>query len=308
MKIANFLAFLIVAGVSLGIGYYVGSDMQNPLQQFTGDKTAPADKAPDASDMVVATVNGTEIRESEVLAMYETLPEQYRQAPYPFVKPQLVEQMVNMKLVLDAALAEEFQKQPEFMSELSSTRDQILQGYYIRKKIEEMVTDEAVKAEYEKVTQDFVPEQEVHARHILLKEEEEAKAVIEKLDAGGNFVELAKEFSTGPSKTTGGDLGYFVKERMVPEFATAAFALEKGAYTKEPVQTQFGWHVILLEDRRDTQPPAFSEMEPQLRNTLTNNSVTGMLDKMKEGATISIVKPEGETSEDEKKAEPEKEG
>src|SRR5690606_21794865 len=108
-------------------------------------------------------------------------------------------------------------------------------------------------------------QEEVNARHILVKTEDEAKAIISELDAGKDFAELAKAKSEDSNKSDGGDLGWFTKGRMVPEFEEAAFALEKGAYTKAPVKSQFGYHVIKLEDRRDVQPPAFEQVEPQIR-------------------------------------------
>ncbi|MBL4908280.1 MAG: peptidylprolyl isomerase [Sneathiella sp.] len=168
------------------------------------------------------------------------------------------------------------------------------------------VTDEALNAEYQKVIADFKPEEEVHARHILLKEELQANDIIKKLDDGGDFVELAKEFSTGPSGPQGGDLGFFAKARMVPEFAEAAFKLEKGKYTSAPVKTQFGWHIIKLEDRRNTQPPSFDEMKKQLSETVSSATVTTLIENLKSTAQISIVTPEEEKpaeSDDTKKTE-----
>ncbi|MEP3247090.1 MAG: peptidylprolyl isomerase [Sneathiella sp.] len=303
MKIANLLAFLVVAGASLAIGYFVGSDMKGlPAAMTGGSETADA-VAADPADTVVATIDGSEIRESDVKKLYETLPAQYRQAPYAMLKVQLVEQLVNMRIVQNAAVAEKYDTQEEFSQTLADLRLQALQEYYLQKKIEAAVTDAALQAEYEKATKDFKAAEEIRARHILLKEEQEAKDVITKLNDGGGFEALAKEFSTGPSGPQGGDLGYFTKDRMVPEFAEAAFALEKGKHTSEPVKTQFGWHVIKLEDRRDTQPPAFEAMKEQLSSTLTNTTVTDLIEKLKAAAVVSIVKPEGETPVDDKKAE-----
>ena len=117
------------------------------------------------------------------------------------------------------------------------------------------------------MVKDFVSEREIQARHILLETEDAAKDVIAQLENGGIFNDLARELSTGPSAPTGGDLGYFTKERMIPAFSEAAFALDVGEYTKTPVETEFGWHVILVEDARDTQPPSFEENRPQLLQT-----------------------------------------
>ncbi len=292
MKLANFLAFVIVAGLSAAIGYFIGTDMKGlPGQEVEATVSA---EAVDPTDEVVATVDGVDIRESYIKKMYENLPAQYKQAPYAFIKAQLVEQLVNMRIVQNAAKAEKYDSQPEFSGRVADIQLQLLQEYYLQKKIDEAVTDEALDAEYKKATAEFKAEEEAHARHILLKEEQEAKDVITKLNDGGDFVALAKEFSTGPSGPQGGDLGFFVKERMVPEFAEAAFKLEKGKYTTEPVKTQFGWHVIKLEDRRNTQPPAFEEMKKQLVETLSSTTVAALIEKLKSTAVVNIVQPEPE--------------
>ncbi|MCF8467077.1 MAG: peptidyl-prolyl cis-trans isomerase [Sneathiella sp.] len=167
-----------------------------------------------------------------------------------------------------------------------------MQEYYLKKKIEELVTNDLVKAEYDKLVADFKPEEEVHARHILLKTEQEAKDVIKLLDDGGDFASLAKEYSTGPSGPKGGDLGYFTKERMVPEFATPAFALNKGEYTKTPVKTQFGYHVIKVEDKRETQPPSFEEKQAELHSRVENTVIEKLINELKAAATIVLVTPE----------------
>jgi len=304
MKLVNFLAFLVVAGLSLAIGYFVGTDMKGLPGMGLGASTTT--EAVDPNDAVVASVDDAEIRESHVKRMYESLPEQYRQAPYAYIKGQLIDQLVNMRLVQNAAQIEKVDTNQEFLMRVEDVKLQLLQEFYLQQKIDEAVTDLTLKAEYEKAIAEFKAEEEVSARHILLKEEAEAKDIIVKLDAGGDFVALAKEFSTGPSGPQGGDLGFFVKARMVPEFAEAAFKLEKGKYTAEAVKTQFGWHVIKVEDRRHTQPPAFDTMHKQLSDTLSTTTVTALLKSLKAAATVNVVEPEKEkpaTEAEPKKAE-----
>ncbi|MCW5720876.1 MAG: peptidylprolyl isomerase, partial [Devosia sp.] len=150
------------------------------------------------------------------------------------------------------------------------------------------VTPEEVKARYDKEVAAITPEDEIRARHILVKTEEEAKAIIKDLHAGKDFIEIAKEKSTDPNKSEGGDLGYFGKGRMVPEFETAAFALEKGAYSKEPVKTQFGFHVIKIEDKRKQQPPALEQVEAQVRQLVMRDKYLELLEKAKAAAPIDI--------------------
>ncbi len=214
MKLANILAFIVVAVLAAAGGYFVGTDMKGLPGQQT-EATAAA-QAIDPSDSVVATVDGIKIRESYVKRMYESLPAQYKQTPYAFIKAQLVDQLVNMRLVQNAAKAEKYDSQSEFVARVEDVQLQLLQEYYLQEKMDEAVTDEALIAEYNKVTAEFKAEQEAHARHILLKEEQQAKDVIVLLDAGGDFTELAKEHSTGPSGPQGGDLGYFVAYGFAP--------------------------------------------------------------------------------------------
>jgi len=289
MKAANLLAMVIVAGVSAGIGYYVGEgDMISGVMKNDDAKMA-ATSAPAADDAVVATVNGREIRESDIQLIHAALPAQYKQVPFEMLKSQLVTQAVNMALVQEAAKSEGMAESAEVKKKLSLASDQIMQEVFLQQKIDAALTDAAIQAEYEKITADFEPAQEIRARHILLEKEEEARDVVAKLDEGGDFVELAKELSIGPSGPNGGDLGYFQDGQMVAPFSKAAFELEKGNYTKDPVQTQFGWHVILLEDRRDTQPPALESVRADIEGRLSGETVNGLIEELRTKATIDIV-------------------
>ncbi|MCR9212979.1 MAG: peptidylprolyl isomerase [Proteobacteria bacterium] len=319
MKSVHFLALAVVAVLGLGIGYFVGAGGQGNMAEkvtemvtddvkaVTADVSGATSVTPEGDGKVLATVNGEAITEQDIETLYASLPAQYRQAPIAFVKEQLLDQLISMEVIGQAAEAENLDSQAEFKDRLDSVRTQLMQEYYLKNKIEELVTDEMVRAEYDKVTADFTPEQEVHARHILLKNAEEATDVIKLLDDGGDFAELAKEYSTGPSGPNGGDLGFFTKERMVPEFATAAFAMDKGTYSKEPVQTQFGFHVIKVEDKRDTQPPAYEQREEELRGQLTNTTVNKLIEDLKTAANIEIIpqaeEENAENTEDDTKKE-----
>ena len=154
------------------------------------------------------------------------------------------------------------------------------------------VSDADIKARYEKEIAAVPPEEEISARHILLKTEEEAKAVITELDGGKDFAELAKEKSTGPSAGQGGDLGFFTKGRMVPEFEAVAFTLQAGEYSKEPVQTQFGWHVIKVEERRETAPPAFEEVADQVRQLVMRERYGELIRTARSETEIDVLDPD----------------
>ena len=175
-------------------------------------------------------------------------------------------------------------------------RDRALHNAIFKSTVVDPVTDADIKARYEKEVAATPTEEEVSARHILVKTEEEAKAIIAELDTGKDFSELAKEKSTGPSAAQGGDLGFFTKGRMVPEFEAVAFALKPGEYAKEPVKTQFGWHVIKLEDRRQAAPPAFEEVADQVRQVVMRERYGDLIKEARGEVEIEVLDPDLKTA------------
>ena len=169
-----------------------------------------------------------------------------------------------------------------------------LHSELIDKDVGAKITDEEIRARYDKQMADTPPVNEVKARHILVKTKEEAEAIIKQLDGGAEFEKLANEHTTDPSgKTSGGDLGYFAPGQMVPEFEKAAFALEVGDYTKEPVQSQFGWHVIKVEDKRAQQPPAFDAGQgPDPQPRLPREIFRAWSSDLRKAAKVDITDPE----------------
>ena len=157
------------------------------------------------------------------------------------------------------------QDTPDFKTRMAYLQDRELHNAYFKKHVVDVVTDAEVKARYDKEVAALPKQEEVHARHILVKTEDEAKEVIKELDAGKDFAEVAKEKSTDPNKSDGGDLGYFQRGRMVKEFDDAAFATPVGTYSKTPVKTDFGFHVIKVEDKRDAPPPPFDQVKDQVK-------------------------------------------
>lgn len=242
---------------------------------------------------VVARVNGQEITFAYVIQLVDSLPEQYRQIPLEVIYPELVRQLVNQRLVADAARAENYLDDPDIQARLAFVEQRVLQDIYFTRALESGLTEERLRARYEDQYLNAPPTVEVHARHILVESKEEADAIIVQLSEGADFAELAKEHSTGPSGPSGGDLGFFTKEQMVPEFAEAAFALEVGAHTTEPVQTTYGWHVILVEERRDQEPPSFEESVNQIRNEAASEMVTETVENLRESAEIEEFNLEG---------------
>ena len=262
------------------------------------DKTSKADK----TDDVIATVNGTAVYNSEVAMMYQSLPDQYKRMPMQMLFPQLVDAIIDRKIVSQIAEKEGMLKDPKVARRLTFTRDSILQDMFIGQHIAKVLTEDKLLKIYEEEAAKHEAEDEVHARHILLKTEDEAKAVIAELDKGGDFVELAKSKSTGPSGPRGGDLGFFEKKTMVPAFAAAAFAMKVGEYSKVAVKTEFGFHVIKVEARRPGKKPTFEETMPEIRAREAQKASVALMTTLRQSAEIKRFDENGE----EIKAEPKK--
>ncbi|HUN51738.1 MAG TPA: peptidylprolyl isomerase, partial [Candidatus Sulfotelmatobacter sp.] len=217
-----------------------------------------------AGDPVVAKVNNEVIHRSEVANVIAGLPDQYRAYPADALFGAVLGQMIDQRLMAEAAEAAKLADDPDVKRRIALAHDSVLQQAYISREVEKGLTEERLKAAYAKRMKEEPPQEEVHARHILVKTEAEAKELIVELQKGADFATLAKSKSTdAASNQDGGDLGYFTKDRMVPEFAEAAFAMKPGEISKTPVQTKFGWHVIKVEDRREG--PTFEDAKEELR-------------------------------------------
>jgi peptidyl-prolyl cis-trans isomerase C len=248
---------------------------------------AAAPAAQPLKDPVVATVNGQPIRLSELEIAQQALPQQYRNMPLQAVFPALLDRIVDSKLVVQEGKKSKVTDDPAFKKRMAFVEDQVLQDFWIQREVARKVTAEKLQQRYEERLKSMPSEEEVHARHILVSTEDEAKAIIADLKKGAAFDKLAKEKSTDKaSGAEGGDLGWFKKSDMVKEFADAAFALKKDELTETPVKTQFGYHVIKVEDRRKAPPPAFEELADQLREEMAREAVTAQLDQLRSGAKI----------------------
>lgn len=253
-----------------------------------------AKKEADAkNDPVVATVNGDRIKLSDLQALYADLPARIRRIPFTRIYRPLLEQVIQMKLLSAKARADGLDKSPDVQRKLKSFEDRVLQQAYLRAYVDKSVTEDQLKAEYEKYVKSFRGAEEIKARHILVKTKKEAMAVIEALEKGAKFADLAKEKSIGPSKASGGDLGWFAKRQMVKPFADAAFALKKGEFSKTPVKTQFGWHVILLEDRRTKAPPKYDAMKANLKRQIGRKLAVAEIKRLRAEAKIVRFGPDG---------------
>ncbi len=249
---------------------------------------APGFAQEQTTDRVIAEVNGVAIHESQIDAAYAELPEQYRQLPKEALLGPLRERLIDDELLRMEAERRKLDQDERVQREIARAKARVMRAALLEKVIEEASTEERLQAAYEKMKArpDFAVE-EARISHILLETEDEARKVIAELDAGADFATLAKERSTGPSGPKGGDLGYLKKQALVPEFANVAFALEPGSYTKDPVQTRFGWHVIKLVDKRRTMP-SFKEVENQVREQVAREAITSYLEKARAKAEIVL--------------------
>jgi peptidyl-prolyl cis-trans isomerase C len=263
-------------------------------QQPAKPPAAPAKPAEALKDPVVAIVNGQKIRLSELEVAKQSLPQQYRNMPMTAIYPALLDRIVDSKLVEQDGRKHKVTDDPAFKKRMAFVEEQVIQDFWLQKEIAAKVTPEKLKQAYQERLKTMPAEEEVHARHILVATEAEAKAIIADLKKGADFDKLAREKSTDKaSGAEGGDLGWFKKTDMVKEFADAAFALKKGALTDQPVKTQFGYHVIQVEDRRRAPPPSFEEMSDQIRQDLARETVTAMLNQLRGNAKIEKFNVDG---------------
>jgi peptidyl-prolyl cis-trans isomerase C len=235
---------------------------------------------------VVAKINGVEVREGDLKLAEEDIGQQMPPMPEEAKRDYLITYVGDMILLTQAAEEKKLAESPEFKQRLEFTRKKLLMAALLEGEAKTASTEAAMRKVYEDATKQMRPEEEVHARHILVETEEEAKAIREELEKGADFAELAKSKSKDPGAAAeGGDLGFFTKDQMVPEFADAAFKLEKGKLS-EPVKSSFGWHIIKVEDKRTRPIPDFEQVKPQIENFVARKAQSEYLAKLREGAKI----------------------
>lgn len=239
------------------------------------------------SDPVVARVNNEEIKKSDVMREMAGLPPQLQQIPLENLFPQLLERMIDSKLLLAEGRAQKLDESDDYKKRVANAQERILSDITLRSKVKPMVTEEKIKARYDAIVAKSKPEEEVHARHILLKTEKEAQDVIAELGKGGDFAKIAeaKSTDTGSAKQ-GGDLGYFTKGAMVPAFANAAFAMKAGDVSKVPVKTEFGFHVIKVEDKRKAEPVKLDKVKAQVEAQVAEEAANEYVESLKKGVKI----------------------
>ncbi len=241
-------------------------------------------RAEDANP-VLAKVNGAEIRQSDVALAEEELGPSLAQMDPATKKDNVLAFLIDMKIVAKAAEDKKIEDRPDFKARLAFTRNRLLMDNLLAAEGKAATTDEAMRKVYDEAAKQIAGEQEVHARHILVETEDQAKAIEDELKKGANFAELAKSKSKDPGASDGGDLGFFTKDQMVPEFANVAFSLEPGKIS-DPVKTQFGWHVIKVEEKRNRKAPDFDQVKPQIETYVTRKAQAEYVAKLRESAKV----------------------
>ncbi len=260
-------------------------------------------RAQDANP-VLAKVNGSEIRQSDVTLAEEELGPSLAQMDPATKKENVLAFLIDMKIVAKAAEDKKIENGEDFKKRLAFTRNRLLMDSLLASEGKAATTDAAMKKVYEDAAKQITGEQEVHARHILVK------AVAEELKKGAEFADLAKKKSKDPGASDGGDLGFFTKDQMVPEFSNVAFALEPGKIS-DPVKSQFGWHIIKVEEKRNRKAPEFEQVKGQIETYVTRKAQADYVTKLRETAKVermdkpeeSAAKPEAAKPEAAKPAE-----
>ncbi|MER2507356.1 peptidylprolyl isomerase [Amaricoccus sp.] len=262
-------------------GLLAGTALVPPMSAFAADPAVY-----DAST-VVATVNGTPITLGNVIAMRDQLPEQYQNLPDETLMTGIVQQLVDQALLAETVSASPDSDPLAVKLMLENERRGALAGRVAEATMAEPVDAAAVQAAYDKQVADFQPKPEYDASHILVATEDAAKKLFDEIKGGADFAELAKANSTDGSAQSGGELGWFSAGQMVPEFETAVVALEPGAVAG-PIQTQFGWHIVKLNAKRESAPPPLDQVKPQIEAQLHQEALQAKLETLRGGAKIEM--------------------
>ena len=262
-------------------------DIDKALDEKMKAENKPVEILP--GNPVVARFKGKALTRQEVYDFAEKyMGDAANELPKEQLFPIAVEQLVTQQVLLLEARDANIADQRAIKERIERMTDNLLRTEFLKSKVEERVTDAKMREIYNEQIKNLTAQTEIRARHILVDSQQQAQELITELDNGADFVDLAKEHSTGPTGPRGGDLGYFTKGQMVPEFENAAFSMKKGEYTKTPVKTQFGFHVVFVEDKREKQPPSFDQVKDQIKNQLMQVEAQSVLNDIQAGAQIEI--------------------
>lgn len=243
----------------------------------------------EGKDGVAAVVNGEKITVSEIRKTYESAPQIQAQATFEQFYPQAVTIWANGKALQSAAQKSGVENSDEYKQQLEAIKADLLGKVYLKQEVEKRISENDIKNFYNQYKKDFKSQKEMRAHHILVDDEDTAEDIIAKIKKGDDFNELAKKYS----KEKNADLGYFTKEMMVPEFGEAAFKMKKGEYTKEPIKTKFGYHIIKVDDIRDTKPVSYDDAKDQIKNRLAQEKLPALLNDIVAKAKIEKYQLDG---------------
>tara|TARA_B110000090_G_scaffold82860_1_gene94298 strand:+ start:77 stop:916 length:840 start_codon:yes stop_codon:yes gene_type:complete len=246
--------------------------------------------AQDPDTIIAAKVNDHIISAKDVLIALEKLPEKIKEQPLPSIYPKLINELINQHLIAQQAYKEKLDQNKKVLSELNKSKEQIMAKFWLKNFLDKQAKKKNIEAFYKNYLKNFKVSKEFNASHILVKEKKTASEIIKKLNNKSNFTDLAKQFSIGPSGKNGGNLNWFGPGQMVPSFEEATFALNKGQITQKPVQTKFGFHIIILNDIRESKPKKLSEIKQQIIKIIKKKSLLDLEKKLKKNQKIIINK------------------
>jgi peptidyl-prolyl cis-trans isomerase C len=290
-RLPGLLKLLVMALLALtlcGIPFASNAQDASSSQAPATDTSAPPAPGPNS---VVATVGGQDITEADLAFAAEDLGQDLQQVPQDQVRAVLLAQMIDLKLMAQAGHAAKLEDSDLYKQRLSYLTDRSLRRAYTKQLVSDAITPDQIKAEYDKEIAAMPSAEEIHARHILVSSEDDAKAIKAQLDGGADFAALAKAKSIEPgAKDSGGDLGYFTQDKMVKPFGDAAFALKVNEIS-QPIQTQFGWHIIQVLDRRPAAKPTLQALTQQIGQQLYVTKYRALFDQLRKAAKIDIADP-----------------
>ena len=251
--------------------------------------TLPTANAKEPRQVTVAIVDNHIITAQDVLNATNRLPEKIKEKSLSEIYPKVVNELINQHLIIKQAYKDKLDKQKEIVEILKKNKDQIMAKYWLNNFLANNTSEEKIQDFYTKYLENFKTFKEFNASHILVKEEDEALQIIEKLKIKSEFSKLAKSYSIGPSKKNGGDLGWFRSGQMVKEFEEAVLKLKKGTITKKPVKTKFGYHIIMLNDIRDSRPKKINDIKQQIVKTIKQNSLSNLEKQLRKNKNIKIL-------------------